>query len=88
MQFKHAESAIRPVEVQALPDGRYMVRKNIIQIEKESVNGETITHWGYDEAVASAVEYAAYSAALAVESKREAEIVDEYTLKLIEEDLI
>lgn len=88
MQFRKSESKIKPEEVQELSAGRYLVRKNIKEAERIDINGEITTVWTYDEAIASAVEYAAYAAASAIESRRESEIVDEYTLQLINEGVL
>ena len=88
MQFRQSESKLKPAEVEEISSGRYLLRKNIKEVERTNTDGETITIWTYDEAVASAVEYSANAAVLAVESRREAEIVDEHTLQLIEEGVL
>lgn len=88
MQYKQSESRIRPAAVEEISNGRYLLRKNIREIERTDAVGETVKIWVYDEAVASAAEYAAYQAVQSAEQLREAEIVDEYTLKLIEEGVL
>ena len=88
MQYKQSESRIRPAAVEEISNGRYLLRKNIREIERIDAGGETVKIWVYDEAVASAPEYAAYQAVQSAEQLREAEIVDEYTLKLIEEGVL
>jgi hypothetical protein len=88
MQYKQAESRVCPQSVEAISDNRYLLRKNIREVERTDTSGETIKVWVYDEALASAPEYAAWQAVQSAEQLREAEIVDEYTLKLIEEGVL
>ncbi len=85
MIWRHAEGNQRPRDVEAIAGGRYMIRQNIKKESRTDANGAAFELWTYDEAVASTAEYAAYYAVQTAELKREAEIVDDYTLKLIEE---
>lgn len=88
MQFVKAESQTRPPEVEAITGDRFFVRKNIKEIYKADDEGNTAIAYQYDEAIVSAPEYAAFAAVAAVENRREAEIIDEYTLKLIDEGVL
>ena len=84
MLWKLAEANEIPIELQTLPDGRIIVRKNITSRTTEEGN----IVYKYEERVMQQLEYAVVEAVEAKESKREAEIVDEYTLKLIEEGVL
>lgn len=86
--FKQAESRVRPKEKEEASGGRYFIRKNIKSESRTDQEGAAFVVWVYDEAVANAAEYAAYVAVQDAEMLREAEIVDEYTLKLIEEGVL
>lgn len=88
MQFTKSESQNRPREVEAISGDRFFVRKDIKEIHKTDDEGNISVAYQYDEAVVTAPEYAAFAAVAAVESRREAEIIDEYTLKLIDEGVI
>lgn len=88
MLFKKSESRIQPSAYEAITDGRYLVRRNITEEEREDTSGEKITVYVYEEAVMSGAEFAAYSAVQEVETKRETDIIDEYTLTLIEEGVL
>lgn len=84
MLWKLAEANEIPMELQTLPDGRIIVRRNITSRTTEEGN----IVYKYEERVMQQLEYAVVEAVEAKESKREAEIVDEYTLKLIEEGVL
>lgn len=84
MLWKVAEANELPVELQTLPDGRIIVRRNITSRTTEEGN----IVYSYEERVMQSLEYAVVEAVDAKESKREAEIVDEYTLKLIKEGVL
>lgn len=88
MQYRRAESRVCPAEVEQTTGGRYFVRKNIIKESRTDNEGAAFDLWTYDEAVVSEVEYAAMAAVKAAELKRENEIVDEYTLQLIDEGVL
>lgn len=85
MLYRRTESRVQPTETQPTTNGRYFVRKNIRKESRADTNGAAFDLWIYDEAVANEAEFAAYLAIQGAEMLREAEIVDEYTLKLIEE---
>ena len=85
MQYRKAESRQQPKEIEQATAGRYYIRKNIKKESRTDEKGAAFDLWVYDEAVASEAEYAAYLAIQGTELRREAEIVDDYTLQLIEE---
>lgn len=82
--WRTAESNTKPEAAIALSDGRVFVRRNITQ--KQSAEGNTV--YQYEERIMSAVEYGAREAVQDMELKREAEIIDDYTMKLIEEGVL
>lgn len=85
----NAESKIRPATYEETGSGKYFVRRNLyIDNREDAQTGEKYIMYCYEEAKMNAAEYAAYMTAETVESKREAEIVDEYTMKLIDEGVL
>lgn len=84
MLFVKSESRQAPQAVEKISGGRYLVRRNIETATREDGSA----YYTYDEAVATEAEYAAYAAVESAELKRENEIVDEYTLQLIEEGVL
>ena len=82
--WRAAESNTKPEAAIALSDGRVLVRRNIT--EKQTEDGNTI--YRYEERIMSAVEYGTREAVNDMELKREAEIIDDYTLELIEEGVL
>lgn len=88
MQYKKSESRQQPAEVEEISGGRYFIRKNIKKESRTDEQGAAFDLWLYDEALVTAAEYAAWQAVQSAEQLREAEIVDEYTLKLIEEGVL
>ncbi len=88
MRFVKSESRQAPQAVEKINGGRYLVRRNITKESRTGINGEKVEVFIYDEAVADVAEYAAYAAVEAAELKRESDIVDEYTLQLIDEGVL
>lgn len=82
--WRAAESNTKPEAAIALSDGRVLVRRNIT--EKRTEEGNTI--YQYEERIMSTVEYGTREAVNDMELKREAEIIDDYTLELIEEGVL
>ncbi len=82
--WRAAESNTKPEAAIALSDGRVLVRRNIT--EKQTEEGNTI--YQYEERIMSAVEYGTREAVQDMELKREAEIIDDYTMELIEEGVL
>lgn len=85
MQYRKSESRAQPEETQPTTGGRYFIRKNIKKESRTDITGAAFDLWVYDEAIANEAEFAAYLAIQGAEQRRESEIVDEYTLRLIEE---
>lgn len=97
--YRKAESLMRPSEIDTTssPDGVF-IRENIEAVEVETESGEHIVKYTYDEAFLTQGEYELYktsqyrntvSEALnSLTLRRESEIIDEYTLQLIEEGVI
>lgn len=82
--WRTAESNTKPEAAIALSDGRVLVRRNIT--EKQTEEGNTV--YQYEERIMSAVEYGTHEAVQDMELKREAEIIDDYTMELIEEGVL
>lgn len=81
--FKRAESATRPRDVEPLKYGNVRVNRNVEETERD---GATV--YVYESAVMSEAAYAAYVGAKEAEAKREAAVIDDYTLALIEEGVL
>lgn len=90
LDYKAAESLEKPLEVDSTssPSGVY-VRQNITATIYKDSDGADKTKYCYEEAFLTSSEYEQYrlvnSVIAGVELKREGEIIDAYTLKLIEE---
>lgn len=84
MLWTKAEANEYPVEIQKLNNNRIIVRKNI----KEETTNEGNIKYVYDERIMNEMEYAVTEAVNEIELKRENEIVDEYTMILIEEGVL
>lgn len=82
--WRTAESNTEPAVAETLSDGRVLVRRNITS--KKTMEGNTV--YQYEERIMSAVEYGTREAVNDMELKREAEIIDDYTLELIEEGVL
>ena len=82
--WRTAESNTEPAVAKTLSDGRVLVRRNITS--KKTTEGNTV--YQYEERIMSAVEYGTREAVNDMELKREAEIIDDYTLELIEEGVL
>lgn len=88
MLYRKTESRVQPESTQQISGDRYLIRRNIKQESRKDTTGAAFDLWVYDEAVATVAEYAAYLAVQNAEQRREAEIVDDYTLQLIEEGVL
>lgn len=88
MEYRKSESNIRPKEAEAISNGRYFVRKNITKKTKTNDEGKEIVFYQYDEAIASEPEFAAIMAAQTIKIMHEDDIIDAYTMQLIEEGVI
>ena len=70
MRFVYTESAVKPDEIDATSSrSKVYIRKNIREVEKKLMDGETYTAWGYDEAVITHEQFASYSQALTLEKQ-------------------
>lgn len=81
--FKHAEWNERPPAATRTRDGRFRVTRGVAAVERDSV-----TVWCGESAIMSETQYAAYVGAKEVAERREAEIIDDYTMSLIEGGII
>lgn len=88
MQYKHSESRLRPLNTEKISGNRYVVRKNIKEESRTDDNGAAFVLWTYDETVMSEAEFAAYRAVESFEAAREIDIIDDYTMQLIEEGVL
>lgn len=81
--FKKTESATRPRAVEPLKYGRVRVNRNVTT---ETRDGAAV--YAYESAIMTEAAYAAYVGAQEAEAKREAAVIDDYTLALIEEGVL
>lgn len=88
MLFNQSESNVRPQEVEAITGGRYLIREHIEEKTRTNEDGTTNTYFVYFEAVASEAEFAAYATAQAIKIRHEEEIIDDYTMQLIDEGVL
>ena len=79
--FVKAQSKEKPLAVENVGNGRYIVRQNITEAQNEQ--GETF--YTYDENIVTKDVLDVMLCVEGVEIKREAAIIDEYTMQLIEE---
>lgn len=84
MLWTKAESNEYPVEIQKLNNNRIIVRENI----KQETTNEGNIKYVYDERIMNEMEYAVIEVVNGIELKRENEIIDEYTMILIEEGVL
>lgn len=82
--WRTAESNTEPAVAETLSNGRVLARRNITS--KKTTEGNTV--YQYEERIMSAVEYGTREAVNDMELKREAEIIDDYTLELITEGVL
>lgn len=81
--WRKAESNEQPLEVQELSGNRVLVRRNITSRDTE--DGVV---WQYEERIMSSVEYGTREAVYDIQLRRESEIIDDYTMALIEEGVL
>ena len=74
----------KPLEAEKTVDGRYIIRRNI----KEEVSGDGKKSYSCEECIVTNSEYLLIQRIDEIELKREADIVEEYTLQLIEEGVL
>ena len=79
--FAKAQSKEKPLAVENVGNNRYVVRQNITEAQNEQ--GEMF--YTYDENIVTKDVLDVMQCVEGVEIKREAAIIDEYTMQLIEE---
>ena len=79
--FTKAQSKEKPLAVENVGNGRYVVRQNITESNDEQGG----VFYTYDENIVTKDVLDVMQCVEAVEIKREAAIIDEYTMQLIEE---
>lgn len=83
IEFKVAEWNERPPAVQPVKGGMVRVSRKVEPVERDGV-----TVWRGEYAVMSEAAYAAYLGAQEAEARREAAVIDDYTMSLIEGGVI
>ena len=83
IEFKTAEWNERPPAVQPVKGGMVRVARKVESFEREGA-----TLYKGECAIMSEAAYAAYVGAMEVTERREAEIIDDYTMSLIEGGVI
>lgn len=84
LNWRTAQANEKPLIVEELSGDRYLVRRNIT--EKE--NSEGNKYYEYEERIVTSIELTIIECFNNMEIKREAEIIDDYTMQLIEEGVI
>lgn len=79
--FTKSQSKTKPLAVENVGNNRYIVRQNITELKDEQGD----TSYTYDENIVTKDVLDIMQCVEAVEIKREAAIIDEYTMQLIEE---
>lgn len=79
--FTKAQSKEKPLAVENVGNNRYIIRQNIAESKGEQ--GETF--YTYDENIVSKDVLDVMQCVEGIEIRREAAIIDEYTMQLIEE---
>ena len=79
--FTKAQSKEKPLAVENVGNGRYVVRQNITESNDEQGG----VFYTYDENIVTKDVLDVMQCVEGVEIKREAAIIDEYTMQLIEE---
>ena len=90
LNWTKAESRLSPVDLDKVssPHGVYM-RKNIEAVSVEDpMTKETYTKYVYDEVFLTHSEYDRYILIQDINLKHDDDVVDDYTLKLIEEGIL
>lgn len=79
--FTNSQSKEKPLAVENVGNGRYIVRQNITELKDEQGG----TFYTYDENIVAKDVLDVIQCVENVEIKREAAIIDEYTMQLIKE---
>ena len=84
MMWQKAFSTAEPLEVEKVTGGRYIIRRNIVKSTQTDGNPQ----YNYEERIVTEEEYGLMDTINSVIIRRETEIVDEYTMKLIKEGVL
>ena len=84
MEWRKAEGNNNPNEPLVLSGNRYLIYRNI----EEKTNDEGVIYYTYEEKIVSDIELTILEGFNNLEIKREAEIIDDYTMQLINEGVI
>lgn len=84
IEWRKSTSNEKPLNYEKLSGDRYLVRKNIIEQENEEGN----KFYEYEERIVTSIELTIIECFNQLEVKRESEIIDDYTMQLIEEGVI
>lgn len=84
MEWRKAEGNNKPNEPLVLSGNRYLIYRNI----EEKTNDEGVIYYTYEEKIVSDIELTILEEFNNLEIKREAEIIDDYTMQLINEGVI
>ena len=68
LDYKYAESTVRPTALEISVAGIVYIRKDIISIVRTSEQGNKITYWTYQEAVLTPQEFNEYTNLLRAEN--------------------
>ncbi len=88
--FRRGEWNRKPPAAEKLKDGLLRVTRNVTEttVQGEGEGAAPVTLWTGEVAIMTEAAYAAYVGAMEVEQRREAEVIDDYTLALIEEGVL
>lgn len=82
--FRHTEwGGIRPLEAKTAANGTVIVARNV----REEIRDGATVYVG-EEAIMTPEAYSAYIGAQQAETRRENDVIDEYTMELIEKGIL
>lgn len=85
--WRKSFSTVKPLEAEKVAGGRYILRRNIVK-STQTIDGSPQDTYNYEERIVTEEEYGLIDAINSVIIRRETEIVDEYTMKLIKEGVL
>ena len=86
--WRKSFSTVKPLEAEKVVGGRYILRRNIVKSTQTDQDGNPQDTYNYEERIVTEEEYGLIDTINSLIIRREAEIVDEYTMKLIEEGVL
>ena len=86
--WRKSFSTVKPLEAEKVAGGRYILRRNIVKSTQTDQDGNPQGVYNYEERIVTEEEYGLIDTINSVIIRREAEIVDEYTMKLIKEGVL